>query len=186
MYAQSYYMTKEKVANLVRALFISIRKKHWIDPKFCVWNLGRTTIIPKISMVKNSCPEEISPMAFEKHVLNGWGISVGNFFNDMFEKKIYRLRSFTNLSKHTNSTFLIAKFLKTSAFVKPAKTPWSVFKSGFQELNTLWSSCNRWRVLLQFKQKGLHAEYLWRVQEPWIKRERLQQKKWWNWRKWWR
>ena len=38
-------------------------------------------------MVKNSGPEEISPMAFEKHVLNGWGISVGNFFNDMFEKK---------------------------------------------------------------------------------------------------
>ena len=38
-------------------------------------------------MVKNSCSEEISPMAFEKHVLNGSGISVSNFFNDMFGKK---------------------------------------------------------------------------------------------------
>ena len=61
------------------------------------------------------------PLRNIRDILNGSDISLGDSFKDMFEKELSFI-IFYKFIKVPNSTFSIAKFLRTPVFVKPAKT----------------------------------------------------------------
>ena len=73
---KNWYIRSKKVVHLIRTLFILFRKRHWINPKFCKWN------IPKMS--KNSCSE----MAYERHSRYVKWVSVDDLFKIMFEEEL--------------------------------------------------------------------------------------------------